>query len=114
MGRAARLDFEPPLAYNSSQGMDFSGLPEADQHLVYGLLLKKKRSRAQERKVLSVVRSEKSLADKITTIVGLDRVKVLDLARGSPAAPAANIPAARKKRKAALVVDTRQEILRLL
>jgi len=94
--------------------MDFSGLAEADQHLVYGLLLKKKRSRAQERKVLSVVRSEKSLADKITTIVGLDRVKVPDLADGSPAGPARRSPAVRRKRKAALVVDTRQEILRLL
>jgi len=94
--------------------MDFSGLPEADQHLVYGLLLKKKRSRAQERKVLSVVRSEKSLAEKITTIVGLDRVKVLDLAVGSPAASATRSPAVQRKRKAALVVDTRQEILRLL
>ena len=110
--------------------MDIHGLPEADQHLVYGLLLKRKRPRAQERKVLSIVRSTMALPDKIQAIVGLGRVKVLEPRRvgaGAPPPdarvsggqasdarrpPEESLPS--KKRKAAIVVDARQEITRLL
>jgi 2,3-bisphosphoglycerate-independent phosphoglycerate mutase len=52
--------------------MDLSALSEADTHLIYGLLLKKKRSRSQDRKVLSIVRSSMELKDKIQAIEDFD------------------------------------------
>ena len=57
--------------------MDVQHLSEADLHLVYGLLLKKKRSPAQQRKVLSIVRSEMALPARIEAIVRISRVQVL-------------------------------------
>ena len=100
--------------------MDVQHLSEADLHLVYGLLLKKKRSASQERKVLSIVRSEMELPAKIQAIVRVSRVQVFDLASGpanaqsEPGVPAAERPAAGKKRRPALVIDVRAEVTRLL
>lgn len=100
--------------------MDVQHLSEADLHLVYGLLLKKKRSPSQQRKVLSIMRSQMDLPAKIQAIVRVSRVQVLEL--GSAAADGgadAGRAAARqadpgKKRRPALVIDIRAEVTRLL
>ena len=99
--------------------MGLQELPEADKHLIYGLLLKKKRSRAQERRVLSIVRSSLELAAKIEAILKITRAQVLELPeshleenrgpgrlfdRGPPG----------KKRRAVLIVDVRSELTALL
>ena len=63
--------------------MDVQHLSEADLHLVFGLLLKKKRTPSQERKVLSIVRSEMDLPAKIQAIVKVSRVQVLELGSGA-------------------------------
>ena len=95
--------------------MDLSSLSEADAHLVYGLLLKKRRSRAQDRKVVLIVRSSMELKDKIQAIVNVTRVQVRDFS-GAPdgqARPAPEVPEGRR-RAPALVIDAKPEITRLL
>jgi hypothetical protein len=99
--------------------MDSQGLPEADKHLIYGLLLKKKRSAAQERKALSIVRSALSLDAKIQAILQITRAQVLRLPLDSEEkvpgpGKISNQAASKKKRTAALVVDSRTEITNLL
>ncbi len=100
--------------------MDVEHLSEADLHLVFGLLLKKKRSPSQERKVLSIVRSEMDLPAKIQAIVKVSRVQVLDLGSGAAEGRAeagrlsAEGPTAGKKRRPALVIDIRAEVTRIL
>jgi hypothetical protein len=101
--------------------MDLSTLSEADKHLIYGLLLKKKRSRAQDRKVLSIVRSSMELGEKIQAIVNVTRVQVRDLSAGQTgngqqglSRPATDVAARGPRKKAALVIDARPEITRLL
>ena len=99
--------------------MDLSSLSEADAHLVYGLLLKKRRSRAQDRKVLSIVRSSMELAEKIQAIVNVTRVQVRDFSgsSGGRSRTPRPVPAPAwqgRKRATALVIDTRTEITRLL
>ncbi len=88
-------------------------LPEADKHLIYGLLLKKKRSGAQERKVLSIVRSSMDLGGKIQAILGVTRAQILrEPERAAP--PARDFGRGPSKMQNALVVDARAEIARLL
>ena len=98
--------------------MDFSALSEADMHLIYGLLLKKRRSRAQDRKVLSIVRSSMELKEKIPAIVSVTRVQVREFdgsSNGQSGAPrGAHEEPQGPKRKAALVIDNKPEITRLL
>ena len=79
--------------------MDVQHLSEADLHLVFGLLLKKKRTPSQERKVLSILRSELDLPAKIEAIVKVSRVQVLEIggAQADGHADAAQSPDARKK-----------------
>jgi ActR/RegA family two-component response regulator len=99
--------------------MGLHELPEADKHLIYGLLLKKRRSRAQERRVLSIVHSSLELAAKIEAILKITRAQVLEL----PDSHNEEIPGTGrmrdraqpgKKRKAVLVVDVRAELTTLL
>ena len=97
--------------------MDLSSLSEADSHLIYGLLLKKRRSRSQDRKVLSIVRSSMGLTEKIQAIVNVTRVQVRDFSgsEGStPARLAREEPRPGRKRTPALVIDAHTEITRLL
>jgi hypothetical protein len=98
--------------------MDLSALSEADTHLIYGLLLKKKRSRSQDRKVLSIVRSSMELKDKIQAILNVTRVQVREFAGSTNGQSGAVRPAPDaiegRERKAALVIDDRPEITRLL
>jgi hypothetical protein len=99
--------------------MGLQELPEADKHLIYGLLLKKKRSRAQERRVLSVVRSSMELAAKIEAILKIARVHVLELPERhteESQGPGRILDRAprMKKRTAVLVVDVRSDLIGLL
>jgi hypothetical protein len=98
--------------------MDLSALSEADTHLIYGLLLKKKRSRSQDRKVLSIVRSSMELKEKIQAILSVTRVQVRDFAGSANGQSGAVRPAPDmtegRKRTPALVIDARPEITRLL
>jgi hypothetical protein len=99
--------------------MGLHELPEADIHLIYGLLLKKKRSRAQERRVLSIVRSSMELAAKIEAILKVTRTHVLELPGSHPEdnqAPGRVLDRAlpMKKRKGVLIVDVRPELTGLL
>jgi hypothetical protein len=100
--------------------MGIQELPDADRHLIYGLLLRKKRTRAQERRVLSIVRSSMELTAKIEAILKITRAQVLelpDMPPGGSPGPGRFLPdkARRmKKRKAVLVVDVRAELTSLL
>jgi len=99
--------------------MDPHNLSEADRYLIYGLLLKRKRSPSMERKVLSIVRSSMDLEARIQALLTLTRAQIPDnplpeAAEGDqpPGAPAG---APRKgKMQNAIVVDTRAEIAGLL
>jgi len=104
--------------------MDPRKLSEADKHLIYGLLLKTKRSSRQERKLLAVVRSSMDIDAKITAILRLTRARMLDepdmdgLEPGAagPGSPESGSPAPRKRtrRESVVVVDSRAEIAGLL
>ena len=97
--------------------MDVQHLSEADLHLVYGSLLKKKRSPSQERKVLSIVRSDMELPARIQALVKLSRVQVPGIG-SAPVNERSRRPAAerstKQKRRPALVIDIRAEVTRLL
>lgn len=100
--------------------MGLQELPDADKHLIYGLLLRKKRTGAQERRVLSIVRSSMELVAKIEAILKISRAHLLSLPDRLPEeaqGPGRFLPdsATRmKKRKAVLVVDMRAELTGLL
>jgi PleD family two-component response regulator len=99
--------------------MDVQHLSEADLHLVFGLLLKKKRTPSQARKVLSILRSEMDLPAKLEAIVKVSRVQVLEIggARADGRADAtrtAERSRESRKRRPALVIDIHAEVTRLL
>ena len=72
--------------------MDVQHLSEADLHLVFGLLLKKKRTPSQERKVLSILRSEMDLPAKLEAIVKVSRVQVLEIGGAQANFPGCSLP----------------------
>jgi len=98
--------------------MDPHKLSEADKHLIYGLLLKRKRSGRQERKVLTIVRSSMDLDAKIEAIVRVMRAHILNQpdTDGRPGGEPGSSAPARKKARAenVIVVDSRAEIAGLL
>ncbi len=107
------------MVHSSDNHMGLQELPEADKHLIYGLLLKKKRSRAQERRVLSIVRSSMDLAAKIEAILKITRAQVLELPESHAEenqGPGRILDRAlpMKKRKSVLIVDVRAELTSLL
>jgi hypothetical protein len=95
--------------------MDNGNLSQADKYLLYGLLLKKKRSSSEDRKLVAIMRSSRDLDEKIEAILALgEQPEKKDTRRfrsgkrqGTPGAP-------RKKKISALVVDVHQEIAKLL
>jgi hypothetical protein len=97
--------------------MDIGNLSQADKYLLYGLLLKKKRSPAQERKLVPIMRSELDLDEKIEAVMRLeDEVEKKAFRRGrADDRTAEKGPAGRtKKRLSALVVDVYPELTKLL
>ena len=95
-------------------------LSEADKHLIYGLLLKRKRTGAQERKILSIVRSSLDLGSKIQAVLQVTRAQIPEQSEPAgaetrgPSREAVAGAAQRKRKQNALVVDARTEIARLL
>ena len=51
--------------------MDSGNLSQADKYLLYGLLLKKKRSHTEDRKLIAIMRSSRDLDEKIEAILAL-------------------------------------------
>ena len=97
--------------------MDPLKLSEADKHLIYGLLLKTKRSGRQERKLLAIVRSPMEIDAKITAILRLTRARMLnepDADSRKDGEPGAAAPRKKSRRENVVVVDSRAEIATLL
>lgn len=95
--------------------MDSGNLSQADKYLLYGLLLKKKRSPAQDRKLFAIMRSPRDLDEKIEAILALgDQAEEKDPRRSRAGRRPYTDGTSRKKKTGALVVDVHQELARLL
>ena len=97
--------------------MDTGNLCLADKYLLYGLLLKKKRSPAEERKLVPIIRSSLDLDDKIEAIMRLAEQDDKKESRRRRSAEAHGAPGSgkrTKKKMSALVVDVHPELTRLL
>ncbi len=96
--------------------MDIGNLSKADKYLLYGLLLKKS-TPAEERKLVSVMRSSLDLDEKIEAIMALGdetdkRTARRDRGDKRPAREGSERRG--KKRTSALVVDIHPELTKLL
>jgi hypothetical protein len=100
--------------------MDIRNLSEADRYLLYGLLLRKKRPREAELRVLEIMRSQIALEEKIEAILQVQRELPGGVAneaesllgRAAEAPTASRRPA--RKHKQAVVADPYPEVTRLL
>ncbi|MCK5007548.1 MAG: hypothetical protein KAR73_09190 [Spirochaetales bacterium] len=97
--------------------MDIGNLSKADKYLLYGLLLKKKRTPAEERKLVPIMRSSLDLDEKIEAIMALGdetdkRTARRDRGDKRPAREGSERRG--KKRTSALVVDIHAELTKLL
>ena len=96
---------------------DSGNLSLADKYLLYGLLLKKKRTPAEERKLFAIMRSSRDLDGKIEAILALGEQAEKRQTRRSGtgrAGGAAGSARRTKKRRSALVVDVYPELAKLL
>ena len=97
--------------------MDSRNLSQADKHLLYGLLLKKRRSPAEERKLFAIMRSPRDLDEKIEAILSLseesERKQPRRSRTGRQTGTAGSARKAKKK-DSALVVDVYPELAKLL
>jgi hypothetical protein len=97
--------------------MDTGNLSLADKYLLYGLLLKKKRSPAEERKLVPIMRSSLDLDDKIEAIMRLAEQEDKKESRRVRAGGGPGDSGSRKrtnKKMSALVVDVHPELTKLL
>ncbi len=97
--------------------MDSRNLSQADKHLLYGLLLKKKRSPAEERKLFAIMRSPRDLDEKIEAILSLSEEserKPPRRSRTGRQTGTADSARKAKKKDSALVVDVYPELAKLL
>lgn len=97
--------------------MDIGNLSKADKYLLYGLLLKKKSTPAEERKLVPIMRSSLDLDEKIEAIMALGdetdkRTARRDRRDKRPAREGSERRG--KKRTSALVVDIHPELTKLL
>ena len=97
--------------------MDIGNLSKADKYLLYGLLLKKKSTPAEERKLVSIMRSSLDLDEKIEAIMALGdetdkRTARRDRGDKRPAREGSERRG--KKRTSSLVVDIHPELTKLL
>jgi hypothetical protein len=94
--------------------MDFGNLSLADKYLLYGLLLKKKRSSSQQGKLITIIRSRRDLDEKIEAVMALGEEQSGG-SRGGRQRREAGAGSQRRSRKAgALVVDVFPELTKLL
>jgi hypothetical protein len=97
--------------------MDIANLSRADKYLLYGLLLKKKRTPAEERNLVPIMRSSRDLDEKIEAIMALgDETDKRSARRGrGEKRPAREGSEGKgKRRTSALVVDIHPELTKLL
>jgi hypothetical protein len=96
--------------------MESGALSEADKHLLYGLLLKKKRAAAEERKLVAIMRSSRNLEEKIEAILALGEPAEKKQQRRGKNRTAGGPGSARnaRKKRSALVVDVHPELAKLL
>jgi hypothetical protein len=95
--------------------MESGNLSQADKHLLYGLLLKKKHSPAHDRKLISIVRSSLSLDEKIEAILALgEPAEQRDQRRSRAGNRPDSDGTSGKKKTSALIVDVHQELAKLL
>jgi hypothetical protein len=96
--------------------MDLDGISEADRYLLYGLLLRKRRTRALEREVMAIIRSSRGLNERITALMELQEKEDSRLA--SLASPGRRVGGdarrGARKRGSILVVDVHPEVTKLL
>jgi hypothetical protein len=97
--------------------MDSRNLSQADKHVLYGLLLKKKRSPAEERKLFAIMRSPRDLDEKIEAILSLSEESERKQPRRSHTGGRTGTAGSARKAKqkhSALVVDVYPELAKLL
>lgn len=97
--------------------MDIGDLASADKFLLYGLLLRKRRSSAEERRLYALMRSSLSLDEKIEKIMALDEERNGRTTAAEQEEKRAPRPEAGRKggrRRGALIVDVHPELTRLL
>ena len=97
--------------------MDSGNLSQADKYLLYGLLLKKKRNPAEDRKLITIMRSSRDLDEKIEAILALGEESEKKESRRSRVGKRGGTAgsARRTKKKASvLVVDVYPELTKLL
>jgi len=95
--------------------MDLQGISDADKYLLYGLLLRKRRSRVQEKKVMGIIRSAMDLDGRITALMDLQEEEDRALAAIADAARASRYAGSQKGgRIGVLVVDMHTEVVKLL
>ncbi|UCF99642.1 MAG: hypothetical protein JSV89_08880 [Spirochaetaceae bacterium] len=97
--------------------MDTANLSQADKYLLYGLLLKKRRSPAEERKLIPIIRGSLDLDEKIEAIMALaeEGEKKSYRRNRKGKRPSSSSSGRRGKKKiSALVVDLRPELTKLL
>jgi hypothetical protein len=96
--------------------MDSGNLSQADKHLLYGLLLKKKRNPSEDRKLITIMRSSLDLDEKIEAILALSEgIDKRESRRSRPGGGSAARGSGRSTKKlSALVVDVHPELTKLL
>ena len=95
--------------------MDTGSLSTADKYLLYGLLLKKKHTSAEQQRVVAVMRSTMSLDEKIEAIMALDIAPGEHPTRpGQPGGNPAQAGRAGRKKRGAIVVDLHPQLTKLL
>jgi hypothetical protein len=97
--------------------IDSGNLSQADKHLLYGLLLKKKRNPAEDRKLVMIMRSSRNLDEKIEAILALgEESGKKDSRRARTGGRPGTAGTGRKagKKVSALVVDVHPELTKLL
>jgi hypothetical protein len=95
--------------------MDSGNLSQADKYLLYGLLLKKKRSAAEDRKLITIMRSSLDLDEKIEAILALGEESEKKESRRSRSNKRTGTAGSARRRKiSALIVDVYPELTKLL
>jgi hypothetical protein len=95
--------------------MDSGNLSLADKHLLYGLLLKKRRNPAEYRKLIPIMRSSRDLDEKIEAILALGEETGKKESKRSRAGKRPEAEGSTRKNKInTLIVDVHPELAKLL
>jgi hypothetical protein len=94
--------------------MDLHGISDADKHLLYGLLLRKRRSLSHQKKVLAVIRGSLDIDGRIAALMDLQAEEDGALAAAAAARVTRAGAGPRGARIGVIVVDMRTEVVKLL